>query len=299
MAVVGSTAKSGSDLKKSRKKVASNLHIGEWETDIAPRLEHAQNDDLPAMAMLFPAMDAFSRLLSLGTSAVPRNLFVSTAYRSVEAVADSLDSLLLSTTVHKNPKKQVELLNVVFQYVLAHGVPRLVQFSKTSKRKRKRDTMESQEDFLDHFFALLQSRIFSRIITSTCRLSKSYLVNLLLSNADASHVTKTNDVHATNKFKEAPGDLRAGVMRLFETGAHLLFADPSSVAEITDQFFATKLSALHASLILETVSELEKVIFGNPVHASAVPPSDVPSGCYSVADGSIRPSEEAFERSGM
>lgn len=293
---VGSTgSNSGSDLKKVQKKVASNAHI------VAPCLEYTQNDDRPAMAIIFPAMDTFSRLLSLGTSAVPRSLFVSTAYRSVEAVADSMDSLLSSTTAHKNPMKQMEVLNTVFQYVLAHGVPRLVHFSKTSKRKRKRDTTDpaSQEDFLDRFFALLQSRIFSRIITSTCRLSKSHLDNLLLSNADASHVTKTNDVHATNKFKEAPGDLRAGVMRLFETGAHLLFADPPSVAGITDRFFATKLSALQASLVLETVSELEKVIFGNPVDASAVPPSNVPSGCYSVADGSIRPPEEEFERSGM
>jgi hypothetical protein len=308
--VIGSTgSNSGSNVvsgksKKARKKVASDLHVGEWGTDIAPCLQYAQNDDRPAMAILFPAMDAFSRLLSLEASAVPQSLFVSTTYRSVKAVADSLDSLLLFATAHKNDKKQLEILNVTFQYVLEHGVPRLVHFSKTSKRKRKRDAKDSgsQKDPLDRFFALLQSRIFTRIIASTCRLSETYLTNLL-SNADASHVAKTNNdaraSKATDKFNEAPGDLRAGVMRLFETGAHLLFADPPSFCGISDRTFATKLSALHASLVLETVSELEKVIFGNLVHASTVPPSNVPRGCYSVADGSIHPPEDAFGRSGM
>ncbi|KAF8341678.1 hypothetical protein F5887DRAFT_1219043 [Amanita rubescens] len=176
-----------------------------------------------------------------------------------------------------------------------HGIPPLARFSKTSKRKRKRDVTdsESREDPLDRFFALLHSRIFSRIIATTCRLSRIYLGGLLLSNADASHVDGQAS-RATDGFQEASGDLRAGVTLLFERNARLLFTDPPSVGGITDQFLAIKLSELHASLALETVSELDKVIFGNSVNASAAPPSTVPGGCRSVTDG--RP-EDAFKGS--
>ena len=302
--VIGSNgSSSGLDLvngksKKARKKVTSNLDHAEWEMDVLPCSDYAQNDDRPASANLFPAMDAFSRLLSLEASAVPEGLFISTTCRSVEAIADSLDSLFSSSTFHKkNYKKHLEILNIALQYVLVHGIPALARFSKTSRRKRKRDVTnsESQEDPLDRFFALLQSRIFSRIITTTCRLSRIYLEGLLLSNADASNVDGQAS-RAIDGFQEAPGDLRAGVMLLFERNAHLLFTDPPSVGGIADQFFATKLSELHASLTLETVSELDKVIFGNPVNASAAPPSSVPGGCHSVTNG--RP-EDAFKGSGM
>jgi hypothetical protein len=302
--VIGSNgSSSGSDLvngksKKARKKVASNLNHGEWEMDVLPCSEYAQTDDRPVSANLFPAMDALSRLLSLEASAVPQGLFISTTCRSVEAVADSLDSLFSSTTFHKkNYKKHLEILNIALQYVLVHGIPPLARFSETSKRKRKRDVTdsESREDPLDRFFALLQSRIFSRIIATTCRLSRIYLGGLLLSNADASHVDGQAS-RATDGFQEASGDLRAGVMLLFERNARLLFMDPPSVGGITDQFLAIKLSELHASLALETVSELDKVIFGNSVNASAAPPSTVPGGCHSVTDG--RP-EDALKGSGM
>jgi hypothetical protein len=298
--IIGSS--SGSDLvngksKKSRKKVAaSNLNHGEWEMDVLPCSEYAQNDDRLVSGNIFPAMDAFSRLLSLEASAIPQGLFVSTTCRSVEAIADSLDSLFSSATIHKkNYKKHLEILNIALQYVLVHGIPPLARFSNTRKRKRKRDVTdsESQEDPLDRFFALLQSRIFSRIIATTCRLSRVYFRGLLLSNADASYADGQAS-RATDGFQEAPGDLRAGVMLLFERNARLLFTDPPSFGGITDQFFAIKLSELHASLALETVSELDKVIFGNPVNSSAVPPSNVPGSCHSVTDG--RP-EDAFKGS--
>ncbi|KAF8624856.1 hypothetical protein AX15_005735 [Amanita polypyramis BW_CC] len=231
-------------------------------------------------------MDAFSRLLSLDVSALPQNLTISITLRSVEAIADYLDFLLLSNKAHGlHHKKRLEALNSCLHYVLTHGVPLVVRFSKTSKRKRKRDTddLEPQENPIDRFLELLRSRIFNHIVTTISYLSEVYLTRLLFPNASISHVTEVKHPgEQHDKPQTTPNDLRAGIVYIFESSVYLLCASLSSVTGVAKQSYATKLSTLCTSLMLSTSYELDKAIF----RSSIALPLDALDGNYSSIQGS-------------
>ncbi|KAK2462116.1 hypothetical protein APHAL10511_006579 [Amanita phalloides] len=278
--------------KKTRNKGTINIPPGaEWRAETLSRFEH---DDPPSLVTLFPAMDAFSRLLALGPT-VPQELITSMTFRTVEAIGDCLDSLLFSSTAHlmRYPKKRLEILNSALQYVLTHGTPLISRLSEGYRRKRKRDEdgLGPQEDPMGNFLALLQSRIFNRIITTTCRLSRVYIGDLLSNDHDRTH-------KATDSPQETPGDLRADIAFLFESSARLLLTDLPLASGMQGKFCAAKLSALRASLMLATVYELEKAIFGNSVDASAGPLMNVSCDDDSQACRRTNISEGPYNGSG-
>ena len=255
--------------KKPRKKGAlvTNAEIRvNWKT--------LQNGSFPAFPAIFGAIDTFSRLAALDASCgVGEDTIISVTLRSVEAIADSLHSLLLAgKKLQLDQKKHLETLNILLRFVLSRGIP-LLPLSPIVKRKRKRpgdvNDRRSPEAPIHCFLEILQGRIFIPAITGIFNLSNVYLTHLLSPKTEPTNNASSIEVqpHAAQESyycNDAPTDLRQDILALLRGTLHLLSASLPSVSGLAKPYWITAMSNLRISLMLATISELDRIIFDPP-----------------------------------